>query len=202
MLSLFEPRPFLKAKRYLLIYGAPPRETTQTKNKRHTQVILWDKEHWGAGFSHYRQAHEPILYGWHPTTTNRYWCGDRNQSSVWVYAKPARNKDHPTMKPTLLVERAIRNSSEPGDWVLDPFLGSGTTLIAAENIGRRCYGLELDPRYADVIVRRYLSLPGAGEVTRLVDTEHSTEEGWWNQPAPEPTTTQEATESEGDNGLG
>lgn len=89
------------------------------------------------------------------------------------------------MKPVELVERAIRNSSEPGDWVLDPFGGSGSTLVAAENIGRRAYLIELDPRFVDVIITRYQSLEGAGDVERLLDADDSLAAGWWNTSAPE-----------------
>ena len=91
------------------------------------------------------------------------------------------------MKPVDLVERAIRNSSEPADWVLDPFAGSGTTLVAADNIGRRCYTIELDPRYGDVIIDRYLSL-GTGEVERICEVELSQPDGWWHEEAPEEPT--------------
>jgi DNA modification methylase len=74
--------------------------------------------------------------------------------------KPNASKEHPTMKPVALVERAIGNSSRPGDLVLDPFLGSGTTMIAAERLGRRCYGMEIEPRYVDVAVRRWEEFTG------------------------------------------
>lgn len=84
----------------------------------------------------------------------RHWCGDRDQGDVWSIKKPQKNDLHPTMKPVELVERAIRNSSRPGNVVLDPFGGSGTTLIAAEKSGRLARVIELDPKYVDVIVRR------------------------------------------------
>ncbi|MDO3549799.1 DNA-methyltransferase, partial [Ralstonia pseudosolanacearum] len=87
-------------------------------------------------------------------------CGDRDQGDVWQIKKPARNDLHPTMKPVELVERAIRNSSRPGDVVLDAFGGSGTTLIAAEKAARVARLIELDPKYADVIVRRWEEYTG------------------------------------------
>ncbi|MFZ5573853.1 MAG: DNA-methyltransferase, partial [Pseudomonadota bacterium] len=98
----------------------------------------------------------------------RHWCGDRDQGDVWQIKKPAKNDLHPTMKPVDLVERAIRNSSRPGDVVLDPFGGSGSTLIAAEKSGRRARLIELDPKYVDVIVRRWQDYAGS-QATRLVD---------------------------------
>jgi DNA modification methylase len=97
----------------------------------------------------------------------RHWCGDRDQGDVWYFDKPAKNDLHPTMKPVALVERAIRNSSKSRDIVLDPFGGSGTTLIAAERTGRRARLIELDPKYVDVAVKRWQQLTG-GEA-RLAD---------------------------------
>ena len=102
----------------------------------------------------YQRQYEPILYGW-KQGADHYWCGDRDQGDVWFFDKPAKNDLHPTMKPVALVERAIRNSSKSRDIVLDPFGGSGTTLIAAERTGRRARLIELDPKYADVIVQRW-----------------------------------------------
>jgi len=90
------------------------------------------------------RQYEPILYGW-PKGATRYWCGDRDQSDVWQFNKPHRNDLHPTMKPVGLIELAIRNSSRPEDVVFDPFVGSGSTIIAAEKTGRRCYAIELSP---------------------------------------------------------
>ena len=89
-----------------------------------------------------------------------YWCGDRDQGDVWFFDKPAKNDLHPTMKPVALVERAIRNSSKSRDIVLDPFGGSGTTLIAAERTGRRARLIELDPKYVDVVVQRWQDQTG------------------------------------------
>jgi DNA modification methylase len=83
------------------------------------------------------------------------WCGARDQGDVWFFDKPARNDLHPTVKPVALVERAVRNSSKSRDIVLDPFGGSGSTLIACEKTGRQACLIELDPRYCDVIVRRF-----------------------------------------------
>jgi DNA modification methylase len=121
--------------------------------------IIWAKNTFTLGRADYQRQYEPILYGW-PEGENRHWCGDRDQGDVWNIKKPQKNDLHPTMKPVELVERAIRNSSRPGDIVLDPFGGSGTTLIAAEKSGRIGWLIELDPKYVDVIVRRWQDWSG------------------------------------------
>ena len=121
--------------------------------------IIWAKNTFTMGRSDYQRQYEPILYGW-PEGGKHHWCGDRDQSDVWQIKKPHKNDLHPTMKPVELVERAIRNSSKPGDVVLDPFGGSGTTLIAAEKSGRTARLMELDPKYVDVIVRRWQDWTG------------------------------------------
>jgi DNA modification methylase len=129
--------------------------------------IIWAKNTFTLGRSDYQRQYEPILYGW-PEGATRHWCGDRDQGDVWQIKKPAKNDLHPTMKPVELVERAIRNSSRPGDVVLDPFGGSGTTLIAAEKSGRQARLIELDPKYVDVIVRRWQEYAG-GQAVREAD---------------------------------
>ena len=121
--------------------------------------IIWAKNTFTLGRADYQRQYEPILYGW-PEGQNRHWCGDRDQGDVWNIKKPQKNDLHPTMKPVELVERAIRNSTRPGDIVLDPFGGSGTTLIAAEKSGRIGWLIELDPKYVDVIVRRWQDWSG------------------------------------------
>jgi len=121
--------------------------------------IIWAKNTFTMGRSDYQRQYEPILYGWREGV-KRHWCGDRDQGDVWAIKKPHKNDLHPTMKPVELVERAIRNSSIPGDTVLDPFGGSGTTLIAAEKSGRKARLMELDPKYCDVIVRRWEEFSG------------------------------------------
>jgi len=129
--------------------------------------IIWAKNTFTLGRADYQRQYEPILYGW-PEGAERHWCGDRDQGDVWQIKKPQKNDLHPTMKPVELVERAIRNSSRPGDVVLDPFGGSGTTLIAAEKSGRVARLIELDPKYADVIVRRWQDWTGK-QTTRESD---------------------------------
>ena len=126
--------------------------------------IIWAKNTFTLGRADYQRQYEPILYGW-PEGQTHHWCGDRDQGDVWHIKKPQKNDLHPTMKPVELVERAIRNSSRPGDIVLDPFGGSGTTLIAAEKAGRRCFMMELDPKYCDVIVRRWQEFSGGKAIS-------------------------------------
>ncbi len=121
--------------------------------------IIWAKHTFTLGRADYQRQYEPILYGW-PQGADRHWCGDRDQSDVWNIKKPQKNDLHPTMKPVELVERAIRNSTRPGSVILDPFGGSGTTLIAAEKSGRSARLMELDPKYVDVIVRRWQAWTG------------------------------------------
>ena len=121
--------------------------------------VIWAKHTFTLGRADYQRQYEPILYGW-PQGHDRYWCGARDQGDVWFVDKPAQNDLHPTMKPVALVERAIRNSSKSRDIVLDPFGGSGSTLIACEKTGRQARLVELDPRYCDVIVRRWQEWTG------------------------------------------
>jgi DNA modification methylase len=122
--------------------------------------IVWAKHTFTLGRSDYQRQYEPILYGW-PAGHDRYWCGARDQGDVWFIDKPARNDLHPTMKPVALVERAIRNSSKSRDIILDPFGGSGSTLVACEKTGRQARLVELDPRYCDVIVQRWQDWAGS-----------------------------------------
>ena len=129
--------------------------------------VIWSKNTFTLGRADYQRQFEPILYGWREGA-QRHWCGDRNQGDVWAINKPHKNDLHPTMKPIQLVERAIRNSSLPGDTVLDSFGGSGTTMIAAEKSGRHARLMELDPKYVDVIVRRWQQFAGA-EAIRASD---------------------------------
>jgi DNA modification methylase len=121
--------------------------------------LIWAKHTFTLGRADYQRQYEPILYGWREGG-DHYWCGARDQGDVWFFDKPARNELHPTMKPVALVERAIRNSSKSRDVVLDPFGGSGSTLIAAEKTGRRARLVELDPGYGDVIVQRWQRFTG------------------------------------------
>jgi DNA modification methylase len=116
--------------------------------------VIWAKNTFTMGRSDYQRQYEPILYGW-KEGTDHFWCGARDQGDVWFIKKPFANDLHPTMKPVELVERALRNSSKTRDTVLDPFGGSGTTLIACEKAGRQARLIELEPRYCDVAVARW-----------------------------------------------
>ena len=124
-----------------------------------SDYIIWIKDHFVLGRADYQRAYEPIWYGWREGV-KRVWNGGRDQDDVWRIDRPSESPLHPTMKPLPLIERAIHNSSESGALVLDPFMGSGSTLIACERTGRLSAGIELDPRYCDVIVARWEAFTG------------------------------------------
>jgi DNA modification methylase len=134
---------------------------------RWSTFIIWAKNTFTLGRSDYQRQYEPILYGWRDGA-DHFWCGARDQGDVWQIKKPAKNDLHPTMKPVELVERAVRNSSKTRDIVLDPFGGSGSTLIACEKAGRRARLIELDPKYVDVIVKRWQNWSGL-QAIRVAD---------------------------------
>ncbi len=123
------------------------------------QCLIWVKQSLVLGRADYHWRHEPLLYGWRPGAAH-FFVDDRTQTTVWEVDRPSRSADHPTMKPIALVATAVANSSKPGEVVLDPFGGSGSTLIACEQLGRISRLLELDPRYCDVIVRRWEQTTG------------------------------------------
>ena len=125
---------------------------------------IWKKNSLVLGRSPYQWQHEPCLYGWKKKGKHQ-WFSDRKQTTIWEYDRPKSSKDHPTMKPIQLMAYPIQNSSMRGTIVLDPFLGSGSTLIAADQTGRVCYGIELDEKFMDVIVKRYIEVTGDTEVT-------------------------------------
>jgi DNA modification methylase len=121
--------------------------------------IIWAKNTFAWGFGRYKFQHEPIFYC-HRRGQSDPWYGDKSQSTLWQEKKPAANRLHPTMKPVELIERALANSSKSGDLVLDLFGGSGSTMIACEKMGRSSRLLELDPKYCDVIVKRWQDFTG------------------------------------------
>jgi DNA modification methylase len=121
--------------------------------------IIWGKNTFAWGFARYKFQHEPIFYC-HVAGQKDSWYGDKSQSTLWEEKKPAANRLHPTMKPVELVERALVNSSQTGDLILDLFGGAGSTLIGCERRGRKARLMEIDPKYADVIVRRYQEYSG------------------------------------------
>jgi DNA modification methylase len=135
--------------------------------------IIWAKNTFTLGRADYQRQYEPILYGWNADKPH-YWCGDRDQSDVWEYNKPVKNDLHPTMKPVELVERAVLNSSKSGDIVLDGFGGSGSTLIACEKNNRKARLMELDPKFCDVIVKRWEDY--AGNKAQLIENEENNSE--------------------------
>ena len=118
------------------------------------QCLVWVKNTFVMGRQDYQWRHEPILYGW-KEGAGHYFIDDRKQSTVLEFDKPTRNAEHPTMKPIDLLVYLIKNSSKENDLILDLFGGSGSTLIAAEQVKRCCYTMELDPKYCDVIVKRW-----------------------------------------------
>lgn len=129
---------------------------------------IWKKNSLVLGRSPYQWQHEPCLFGWKQKGKHQ-WFSDRKQTTIWEYDRPKSSKDHPTMKPIPLMAYPIQNSSMRGTIVLDPFLGSGSTLMAADQTGRVCYGIELDEKFVDVIVKRYIDSTGNDNVTVLRD---------------------------------
>lgn len=136
-----------------------------------SSMIIWAKNSLTLSQTDYQSQHEPCLYGWMKNGTHQ-WHSDRKQTSVW-HSDKERVEGHTTPKPIDIVAKAVNNSSKSGDTVLDLFLGSGSTLIACEQTDRTCYGMELDPKYVDVIRKRYAKFIGKEEewqsVTQLVD---------------------------------
>lgn len=121
--------------------------------------IIWAKNTFAWGFGRYKFQHEPLFYA-HVAGEKDPWYGDKSQSTLWQENKPAANRIHPTAKPVELIERALLNSSKTGDLVVDLFGGSGSTLIACERRKRQARLMEIDPRYADCIIRRYQEYTG------------------------------------------
>ena len=121
-----------------------------------SSMIIWKKESIVLSQTDHQSIHEPCLYGWFDNGTHK-WYGDRKQQSVWEF-KAIRTEGHTTPKPILLIEKALTNSSQQQMVVLDLFLGSGSTMVAAEQLKRKCYGMELDPKYCQVIVNRMIAL--------------------------------------------
>ena len=128
-----------------------------------SDTIIWAKDRFTLGRADYQRQYEPIGYGW-PDGSQRHWAGGRDQGDVWQIPRPDASPLHPTQKPLELVERAIENSSTPGDTVLDPFCGAGTTLIACERTGRRGVGVEIDPRYVAATIARWEAFTGTAAV--------------------------------------
>jgi DNA modification methylase len=132
------------------------------------QSLVWVKDVMVLGHSDYHYQHEDVLYGWTPGTgrpgrgahKGTKWLGDHAQTTVFHIDRPRRSAEHPTIKPVELVVRCLLNSLRPGGVLVDPFVGSGTTIIAAEQTGRICYAVEIDPGYCDVTRQRYANFVG------------------------------------------
>ena len=129
---------------------------------KYAQTLVWLKNHFTLGRQDYQWIHEPCLFGWKKSGKHQ-WYSDRKQTTVWEFEKTKKNTDHPTMKPIPLLSYPIANSSMSNTLVLDPFGGSGSTLIACEQMDRSCYTIELDEKYCDVIVKRYIELVGTDD---------------------------------------
>lgn len=123
---------------------------------------IWKKQSLVLGRSPYQWQHEPVLYGWKKNGKHQWYTG-RKETTIWEFDKPKKNGDHPTMKPIPLLAYPIMNSSMSNTLVLDPFGGSGSTLIACEQTDRSCYTIELDEKFCDVIVKRYIEQVGTAD---------------------------------------
>ncbi len=129
------------------------------------QTLVWSKDTIVLGHSDYHYRHEPILYGYKPGPGRygrggKHWYGDNSQASVFEVARPKASPEHPTGKPVELMRICLENSTKRDAIVYEPFAGSGSTLIACQQLGRRCFAMELDPVYADVIVMRWQVFTG------------------------------------------
>jgi site-specific DNA-methyltransferase (adenine-specific) len=125
--------------------------------------IVWNKNNSTFGRSDYHWKHEPCIYGWLDGGSHN-WYGNKKQTTVWDMDRPSRSDEHPTMKPIHLCTKPIENSSKVGDVIIDTFLGSGSTMVAAHQLKRKCYGMELDPKYCQVIIDRMRKLDSSLEV--------------------------------------
>ena len=140
-------------------YGFDFRYALMCASYQLRQVLIWLKDSMVMGRQDYHWQHEPILYGWKAGASHR-WYADRKQTTVWKFERPKRSVEHPTMKPVALIEYALKNSAKSKESVLDPFGGSGSTLIAAEKLGLNAFLLELDPFYCQTIIDRWESFTG------------------------------------------
>ena len=139
-------------------------------------VITWAKPNFAIGYGDYNQQTEFCFYGWKKGESH-FWNGPNNESTLWEIKRDlTKSYIHPTQKPIALAQRAMRNSSNRQDIVLDLFLGSGSTLIAAESLERRCYGIEIDSRYCDGIVRRYIAFVGIENISEELREKYVKEE--------------------------
>lgn len=144
----------------------PFRQACERTGMEIRECLVWNKNAMTLGRQDYQWKHEPCLYGWKDGAAHS-WYSDRKQTTVLDFDRPTRNDEHPTMKPLSLLSYLIGNSSKKGDAVLDPFGGSGSTLMACEQTGRICYTMDIDPRYCDVMLERWERF--TGEAARLAE---------------------------------
>ena len=130
-------------------------------------TCIWKKQSLVLGRSPYQWQHEPVLFGWKKAGKHQWYTG-RKETTIWEFDKPKKNGDHPTMKPIPLLAYPIMNSSMANSLVLDPFGGSGSTLIACQQTNRICYTIELDEKFCDVIVKRYIEQVGSAAGVTVV----------------------------------
>lgn len=130
-----------------------------------SQCLQWLKNSLVMGRKDYQIKHEPIMYGWKPGAAHK-WYSDRKQTTILEFQRPTRSKEHPTMKPIDLLGYLIGNSSSPGDIIVDPFSGSGSTMVAAHQLDRKCFAMELDPKYCQVILERMKELDPDIKITK------------------------------------
>lgn len=135
-------------------------------NYHWSSTIIWNKSHLVMSRKDYHTKYEPIWYGWLEGAPRLCPLKDRKQSDVWDFDRPTKSELHPTTKPINLISKAINNSSKKGDLIMDLFLGSGSTMVASHQLNRKCYGMELDPKYCQVIVERMMKLDSNLEVKR------------------------------------
>lgn len=128
---------------------------------------IWKKPSLVLGRSPYQWQHEPCLYGWKKKGKHKWYSG-RKETTIWEFDKPKKNAEHPTMKPVPLLAYPIKNSSMSNSIILDPFGGSGSTLIACEQTDRVCYTIELDEKYCDVIIKRYIGQVGTDKEVKVL----------------------------------
>jgi DNA modification methylase len=135
------------------------------RNKLQTRaLIIWKKNNFNLSNSDYKSFYEPMFYGW---VKDHKFYGAKGEVDIWEINKTKINDLHPTMKPIALCERAINNSSKSGEVILDLFLGSGSTMVASHQLKRKCYGMELDERYCQVIIDRMKKLDSELEIIKL-----------------------------------
>lgn len=134
------------------------------ENFHNSTTIIWNKDQFTLGRGKYQNKYEPCWFGW--VKDGSTFTDDRTLVNVWDFARPKKSELHPTMKPIELIENGLKHSSKQGDIVLDIFLGSGSTMVACHQLKRKCYGMELDPKYCQVIIDRMLKLDPSLEVKR------------------------------------